>query len=45
MTERRPAEANWNRVTVFEVIGYTLAIVFIGVLAMGVFDIMLSWST
>ena len=45
VTERRPAEPNWNRITVFEVVGYTLAIVFIGVLAMGVFDIMLPWST
>ncbi len=45
VTERRPAEPNWNRITVFEVVGYTLAIVFIGVLAMGAFDIMLPWST
>lgn len=44
-TEHRPAEPNWNRITVFEVIGYTLAIVFIGALALGVFDIMLPWAT
>lgn len=45
ITERRPTAANWNRITVFEVVGYTLAIVFVAALALGLFDIMLPWST
>ncbi len=44
-TDKRPIGPNWNRITVWEVVGYTSAILFIGALAMGWFDIMLPWDT
>lgn len=44
-TDRRPSGPNWNRISAWEVIGYTLSIVFVGVLALGWFDIMLPWQT
>ena len=44
-TGRRPSAPNWNRITGWEVVGYTVAIVFIGALALGWFDIMLPWQT
>ncbi len=43
-TDHRPRSTNWNRITAWEVIGYTSAIVFIGALALGWFDIMLPWA-
>ncbi|MDY6809883.1 MAG: cellulose synthase catalytic subunit [Actinomycetota bacterium] len=43
-TEHRPRSTNWNRITAWEVIGYTSAILFIGALALGWFDIMLPWA-
>ncbi|UKO93374.1 cellulose synthase (UDP-forming), glycosyl transferase family 2 [Gordonia amicalis] len=41
----RPNPTNWNRISVWEVVGYTLAILFIAALALGWFDIMLPWDT
>ncbi|MDL9948718.1 cellulose synthase catalytic subunit [Gordonia sp. ABSL11-1] len=43
-TGRRPTGPNWNRISGFEVVGYTIAILFIGALALGWFDIMLPWT-
>ncbi|MGW0036319.1 cellulose synthase (UDP-forming), glycosyl transferase family 2 [Gordonia sp. NPDC003376] len=43
-TARRPVARNTNRVTAIEVIGYTLVIVFLAALALGVFDIVLPWT-
>ena len=45
ITDRRPTAPNWNRITAWEVVGYTAVIVFIGAVALGVFDIMLPWTT
>lgn len=36
---------NWNRITGYEVMGYSSAILFIAVLALGWFDIVLPWDT
>lgn len=36
---------NWNRITGYEVIGYSSAILFIAALALGWFDIVLPWDT
>ncbi|MGV9713233.1 glycosyltransferase family 2 protein [Gordonia sp. NPDC003424] len=44
LTDRRPIGPNWNRITVWEVIGWTSAIGFIAALALGWFDIMLPWD-
>ena len=44
-TDSRPSAPNWNRITGWEVVGYTGAIIFIGALALGLFDIMLPWQT
>ncbi|WP_249154768.1 hypothetical protein [Gordonia polyisoprenivorans] len=44
ITERRPSAPNWNRITAWEVVGYTVAIVFLAAVALGVFDIMLPWT-
>ncbi|WP_244332685.1 hypothetical protein [Gordonia polyisoprenivorans] len=44
ITERRPSVPNWNRITAWEVVGYTVAIVFLAAVALGVFDIMLPWT-
>ncbi|MCZ0911877.1 cellulose synthase (UDP-forming), glycosyl transferase family 2 [Gordonia amicalis] len=41
----RPNPTNWNRISVWEVVGYTLAILFIAALALGWFDIMLPWDS
>ncbi|WP_431309399.1 glycosyltransferase family 2 protein [Gordonia sesuvii] len=43
-TPYRPTSTNWNRITIWEVIGYTSAIVFIAALALGLFDIMVPWA-
>ncbi|MGC4934389.1 glycosyltransferase family 2 protein [Gordonia sp. DT30] len=44
VTERRPTAPNWNRISRWEVVGYTVAIAFVAALALGVFDIMLPWT-
>ncbi len=42
---KRPNPTNWNRISVWEVVGYTLVILFIAALALGWFDLMLPWDT
>ncbi|WP_241549110.1 cellulose synthase (UDP-forming), glycosyl transferase family 2 [Gordonia alkanivorans] len=41
----RPNPTNWNRISVWEVVGYTLVILFVAALALGWFDLMLPWGT
>lgn len=42
---KRPTPVNWNRISGWEAVGYTLVILFIAALAMGWFDLMLPWDT
>ncbi|MDS1115993.1 cellulose synthase (UDP-forming), glycosyl transferase family 2 [Gordonia westfalica] len=44
-TPKRPTPTNWNRISVWEVIGYTCVILFIAAMALGWFDLMLPWDT
>ncbi|AFA72166.1 putative cellulose synthase (UDP-forming), glycosyl transferase family 2 [Gordonia polyisoprenivorans VH2] len=44
LTARRPTAVNWNRITAWEVVGFTLSIALIAAVALGAFAIMLPWT-
>ena len=45
ITSRRPTTTNWNRISGWEVVGYTCLILFVAAMALGWFDVMLPWVT
>ncbi|MGW8812451.1 glycosyltransferase family 2 protein [Gordonia terrae] len=43
-TTTRPKSTNWNRISVWEFVGYSSVILFVAALALGWFDVMLPWA-